>query len=636
MFSKLKVQYLILNNFIAGFNLYISHTGEELKGNRRDYQNLRQLLPYLKVYKGRALIALACLVLAKFATVAVPLILKEIIDKFDVDTSVLGDAVGAAGKEAQLLVLPVGLLLAYGVFRLLSSLFNELRDTVFARVRYHAMRELSKRVMQHLHNLSLRFHLERKTGAISRDLERGTRSVATLMNFMVFSIFPIAIEFTLVAFILLSNYALVFALVTFGTVAIYVVFTLLVTEWRMHYRHDMNRLDSQANTHAFDSLINYETVKYFNNEVLEQKRYDDILEEWEEVAVKSQSTMSMLNFGQGAIIALGVTAIMFFAASGVVDKTMSIGDLVMVNAFMLQLFIPLGALGIIYRQIKYTLADMDLVFKLLEQKPEIEDADNASLLEVGRGEIKKGKVKFENVSFAYDEKRKILHEVDFDIPAGKTLAVVGYSGGGKSTLVRLLFRFYDVSGGRILIDGQDIKNVTQDSLREAIGIVPQDTILFNESILYNIQYGNLDATEEEVKQAAKMTHIYDFIESLPDGWDSIVGERGLKLSGGEKQRVAIARTILKKPAILIFDEATSALDTGTEQAIQKTLKEISSETTTLIIAHRLSTVVDADMIMVMEAGKVVERGSHQELLKKKGRYSEMWDLQRDSIEEAES
>ena len=594
--------------------MYINHTGEDLQGNRRDYQNLRQLLPYLSAYKGRALIALACLVLAKLATVAVPLLLKEIIDKFD-------------GKEEQLLVLPVGLLIGYGVFRLLSSLFNELRDTVFARVRYHAMRELSKRVMQHLHNLSLRFHLERKTGAISRDLERGTRSVATLMNFMVFSIFPIAIEFTLVAFILLSNYAWVFAVVTFGTVIIYVIFTFLVTEWRMHYRHDMNRLDSQANTHAFDSLINYETVKYFNNEGLEQKRYDDILQEWEEVAVKSQSTMSMLNFGQGAIIALGVTVIMFFAANGVVNKSMSIGDLVMVNAFMLQLFIPLGALGIIYRQIKYTLADMDLVFKLLKQEPEIKDDLDAPVLAVS-----KGQVQFDNVSFAYNEKRSILHDVDFDIPAGKTLAVVGYSGGGKSTLVRLLFRFYDVTKGRILIDGQNIKNVSQDSLRENIGIVPQDTILFNESIFYNIQYGNLNATEEEVKQAAKMAHIYDFIESLPDGWDSIVGERGLKLSGGEKQRVAIARTILKKPAILIFDEATSALDTGTEQAIQKTLKEISSDTTTLIIAHRLSTIVDADMIMVMEAGKVVERGSHQTLLNSKGRYAEMWDLQRDSAE----
>ena len=594
--------------------MYIAHTGEELTGNRRDFQNLRQLIPYLSVYKGRAIIALLCLIMAKLATVSVPLLLKEIIDKFD-------------GKEQQVLVLPVALLLGYGAFRLFASLFNELRDTVFARVRYHAMRELSKRVMQHLHSLSLRFHLERKTGAISRDLERGTRSVATLMNFMVFSILPIFIEFSLVAFILLHNYAWVFAVVTFATVAVYVFFTFLVTEWRMHYRHDMNKLDSRANTHAFDSLINYETVKYFNNEALEQNRYDGILEQWEEVAVKSQSTMSMLNFGQGAIIAIGVTIIMFFAANGVVQGNMSIGDLVMVNAFMLQLFIPLGALGIIYRQIKYTLADMDLVFKLLEKQPEIQDVGNAKDIKV-----KDAEVRFENVSFSYDGKREILHDVDFTIPAGKTLAVVGYSGGGKSTLVRLLFRFYDVSAGRILIDGQDIKQTTQDSLRETIGIVPQDTVLFNESIFYNIQYGNLSASVDEVKQAAKMAHIYDFIESLPDGWDSIVGERGLKLSGGEKQRVAIARTILKKPAILIFDEATSSLDTSTEQAIQKTMREISSNTTTLIIAHRLSTVVDADMIIVMEAGEIIERGSHQELLKEKGRYSEMWDLQRDNAE----
>lgn len=587
-------------------------TGKEIHGNRRDLQNLRHLLPYLSAYRGRALLALLCLVISKVSTVSVPLVLKDIIDKFD-------------GKESQVLVLPVALLIAYGVFRLLTSLFNELRDTVFARVRYHAMRELSKRVMQHLHKLSLRFHLQRKTGAISRDLERGTRSVATLMNFLVFSTIPIFVEFSLVAFILLSNYAWIFALVTFGTVLFYVIFTLLVTEWRMHYRHDMNRLDSQANTHAFDSLINYETVKYFNNERLEQNRYDEILEKWENVAVKSQSTMSMLNFGQGAIIAVGVTIIMFLATNGVVKGTMSIGDLVMVNAFMLQLFIPLNALGIIYRQIKYTLADMDLVFKLLKQKPEIQDVDGATDIKVSKGEVK-----FEDVSFAYDKKRQILHGVNFTIPAGKTVAVVGFSGGGKSTLVRLLFRFYDVNQGRILIDGQDIKEYTQDSLRESIGIVPQDTVLFNESIYYNIQYGNLDATKDEVENAAKMAHIYDFIEGLPDGWDSVVGERGLKLSGGEKQRVAIARTILKKPAILLFDEATSSLDSATEQAIQKTLGKISSQTSTLIIAHRLSTIVDADMILVMEAGKIIERGSHQLLLEQQGRYSEMWNLQRDT------
>ncbi|HIP93971.1 MAG TPA: ABC transporter ATP-binding protein/permease [Leucothrix sp.] len=585
------------------------HAENDVRINRHSIHNLRQLLPYLSAYKGRALLALFCLVLAKWANVSVPLVLKEIIDSFD-------------GKPAQLLVLPVSLLLAYGAFRLLSSLFNELRDTIFARVRYHAMRQLAQRVLQHLHNLSLRFHLERKTGAISRDIERGTRSVSSLMNFMVFSTVPIIVEFSLVAFILLRNYDWIFTVVTFATVFLYIIFTLLMTEWRMEHRHAMNRLDSEANTHAFDSLINYETVKYFNNEKLEQKRYGSILEQWEDVAVKSQTTMSMLNFGQGSIIALGVTLIMFLATNGVVKGTMSIGDLVMVNAFMLQLFIPLNALGIIYRQIKYTLADMDLVFKLLELEPEIEDSTHAKELN-----IKGGEVRFEQVDFSYQDERKILHDVDFTIPAGKTVAVVGFSGSGKSTLVRLLFRFYDTIKGRILIDGQELKSVTQDSLRSAIGIVPQDTVLFNETILYNIQYGNLDASENDVKQAAKMAHIYDFIESLPDGWNTMVGERGLKLSGGEKQRVAIARTILKKPPILLFDEATSSLDTATEQAIQKTLREISSNTTTLIIAHRLSTVVDADMILVMEAGKIVERGSHQELISKKGSYWSMWQLQ---------
>ncbi len=591
--------------------MHIIHSEEDIHADRQDFQNLKQLFPYLKEYKGRALLALACLVLSKWANVSVPLVLKGIIDSFE-------------GKPAQVLILPVSLLLAYGAFRLLGSLFNELRDTVFARVRYHAMRQLSKRVLNHLHQLSLRFHLERKTGAISRDLERGTRSVGTLMNFLVFSTVPIIVEFSLVAIILLSNYAWIFAAVTFGTVLVYIGFTLMVTEWRMEHRHEMNRLDSESNTQAFDSLINYETVKYFNNEPLEQNRYDNLLNQWEDVAVKSQSTMSMLNFGQGVIIAIGVTIILFFAANGVVDGNMSLGDLVMVNAFMLQLFIPLGALGIIYRQIKYTLADMDLVFKLLRKEPEIQDVDNALDLVVNKGEVH-----FEHVDFSYDKKRPILHDVDFKIEAGKTVAVVGFSGGGKSTLVRLLFRFYDVIKGRVLIDGQDIKMVSQDSLRKAIGIVPQDTVLFNESIFYNIQYGNLDATEEQVKQAAKMAHIYDFIEGLPDGWDSIVGERGLKLSGGEKQRVAIARTILKKPKILLFDEATSSLDTATEQAIQRTLREISSDTTTLIIAHRLSTVVEADMILVMEAGRIVERGSHQVLLKKKGMYWKMWELQLD-------
>ncbi len=591
--------------------MHAIHSEEEVHANRRDFHNLRNLLPYLSAYKGRAIFALVCLVLSKWANVSVPLVLREIIDHFE-------------GKQEQLIAVPIALVVAYGAFRLLSSLFNELRDSVFARVRFHAMRELSNKVMKHLHQLSLRFHLERKTGAISRDIERGSRSIGSLMNYLVFSMIPIFIEFSLIAIILLSQYTWIFAVTIFATAFVYIIFTLIMSDWRMDYRHKMNKLDSEANTVAFDSLINYETVKYFNNEALEMKRYDDLMDGWEDVAVKSQTTMSMLNFGQGTIIAIGVTLIMFLGVQGVSNGTISIGGLVMVNALMLQLFIPLNSLGIIYRQIKYTLADMDLVFKLLRKEPEIQDEKSAKGLVIDKGEVR-----FENIDFAYQKERGILHGVDFTIPAGKTVAVVGFSGGGKSTLVRLLFRFYDVIKGKILIDGQDISQVTQDSLRKAIGIVPQDTVLFNESIFYNIQYGNLNASEAEVKQAAKMAHIDKFIESLPDGWDSIVGERGLKLSGGEKQRVAIARTILKNPSILIFDEATSSLDSTTEQAIQKTLREISSDTTTLIIAHRLSTIVDADMIIVMEAGKIIERGSHQELLAEKGRYLSMWELQQD-------
>lgn len=442
------------------------------------------------------------------------------------------------------------------------------------------------------------------------------------MNVLTFSIIPTAVEFTLIAVIMLGNYNVLFTVVTFATVALYVFFTFKVTEWRMDYRHEMNRLDSQANNRAIDSLINYETVKYFNNEAMEWQRYDETLSEWESNAVKSQTSMSLLNFGQQAIIALGVMLIMFLAAQGVVQGEMTIGDLVMVNAFMLQLFIPLGVLGMVYRQIKYTLADMDTIFRLLEKKPEIADKPDAVELDITRSDIC-----FDRVDFAYQPERPILRGVSFVVPAGATVAVVGHSGAGKSTLSRLLYRFYDISGGSIRLGGQDIRDVTQNSLRRALGIVPQDTVLFNESIRYNLQYGNPSASQAELERAAEMAHIRRFIDSLPDGWDTVVGERGLKLSGGEKQRVAIARAILKKPPFLVFDEATSSLDSSTEQSIQQTLNEVAGQHTTLMIAHRLSTVVNADQILVMDEGRIIERGTHAELLQLAGVYAGMWELQ---------
>ena len=579
--------------------------------NRRDWHNIRSMLPLIWAYRGRALLALGCLVLAKVANVGIPVVLKEIVD-----------AMEQAGEG--LLILPVALLLAYGLLRLGSSLFNELRDVVFARVRFHAMRRLSTRVLTHLHDLSLRFHLERQTGAISRDLERGTRSVSSILNYMVFSILPMLVEFSLVALILLSKYAPSFTLITFGTVIVYVAFTFAITEWRMEYRHTMNRLESESSGQALDSLINYETVKYFGNEALELDRFDRTLGEWEGTAVKSQTSMSLLNFGQGAIIAMGVTVIMFFAANGVVEGTMTIGDLVLVNAFMLQLFIPLNFLGIVYRQIKYSLADMDLIFKLLDRIPEIRDRRDAVPLRLAGGEIR-----FDSVDFAYQPDRQILHGIDFSVGPGEKVAVVGHSGAGKSTLSRLLFRFYDVTDGRVMVDGQDVRGLTQTSLRAAIGIVPQDTVLFNDTILYNITYGRPSAGREEIERAAAMAHIGAFIDSLPQGYDTVVGERGLKLSGGEKQRIAIARAILKGPRILVFDEATSSLDTKTEQAIQETLREVAANHTTLVIAHRLSTVVDADRILVMENGRISEQGSHRELLSRKGLYHRMWMLQQE-------
>jgi len=573
-----------------------------------EWTTIKTLLPYLLEFKGRVALAMTTLILAKLANVAVPLVLKEIVD--------------AMNKPKAMLILPIFLVVGYGLLRLFSTLFGELRDAVFAKVTQRAIRRVALKLFVHLHNLSLRFHLERQTGGVSRDIERGTKGISFLLNFMLFNILPTLLEICLVAAILFSKYNPWFAIITFATLIVYIAFTLFITEWRMVFRRTMNDMDSKANTRAIDSLLNYETVKYFGNEAYEAGRYDEHLTTWETAAVRNQTSLAALNSGQSVIIAFGVTALMLLAADGVVKGRMTVGDLVLVNVFMLQLYMPLHFLGFVYREIKHSLADMEKMFRLLGEHREIEDAPNAVMLKVDRAAVR-----FNRVDFSYEPNRKILFGVSFDIPAGHTIAVVGASGAGKSTLSRLLFRFYDVNSGQILIDGQDIRTVTQASLREVIGIVPQDTVLFNDTIYYNIAYGRPDASREEVLQAASSAHIHTFIESLPLGYNTMVGERGLKLSGGEKQRVAIARAILKNPAILIFDEATSALDSKSEKAIQDELRNVARDRSTLVIAHRLSTVVDAHQILVMDKGRVVEQGTHRELLVAQGMYAQMWALQ---------
>jgi ATP-binding cassette subfamily B protein len=591
------------------------------QSTRNDWTTLKTLLPYLWEWKWRVIFAMACLVMAKMANVGIPMILKEIVDSLTVSPQ----------SANAVLVLPMALLVAYGLLRLSTTAFTELREFFFARVTQRAVRNIALKVFRHLHALSLRFHLNRQTGGVTRDIERGTRGISTLISYTLFSILPTLVEISLVLGYLSLQYDIWFSVITITALFIYIVFTVLVTEWRTNFRRTMNDLDSKANVRAIDSLLNYETVKYFGNEEYEARRYDEGLQRFERAAVQSQNSLSLLNTGQSLIIATAVTLILWRATLGVIAGTMTLGDLVLVNAFMIQLYIPLNFLGVIYRELKQSLADIERMFALLDENREVADSPAALALQVDRAELE-----FKHIDFSYEAKRQILFDVDFSVAAGTTTAVVGHSGSGKSTLARLLFRFYDVDRGVILIDGQDIREVTQTSLRQAIGIVPQDTVLFNDTIAYNIAYGKPGAAQSEIEAAARSAYIHDFILSLPDGYQTMVGERGLKLSGGEKQRVAIARTLLKDPKILVFDEATSALDSQAEQAIQAQLKDIARNRTTLVIAHRLSTIADAQQILVMSQGRIVERGTHTELLAARGLYTDMWERQQARTSEADT
>ena len=578
---------------------------------RHDWQTLRELLPYLWAYKYRVMIALACLLAAKGANVTVPIVFKKLIDSLDI-------------TQAQaVIVVPAALLLAYGALRFSTSLFTELRELVFARVTQQAVRRISLQVFRHLHSLSLRFHLERQTGGLTRDIERGTRSIGSLISYTLYSILPTLVEISLVIGILLVNYDPVFAGITACALLLYITFTVTVTNWRTALRRAANELDSAANARAIDSLINFETVKYFNNENFEAERYDEQLRKWIAAQIRNQTSLSALNAGQALIIAITVTLMMWQASDRVASGEMSLGDIVMVNAFLLQLYIPLNFLGVLYREIRQALTDIERMFGLMHAHREVADADGARRLEPGLVDVR-----FEHVDFGYDPRRQILFDVDFEIPAGRTVAVVGHSGSGKSTLARLLYRFYDVGNGAIRVAGHDIRDLTQSSLRATIAIVPQDTVLFNDSLFYNIQYGRPDAGRDEVEAAARAAQLTDFIARLPEGFDTRVGERGLKLSGGEKQRVAIARALLKNPSILIFDEATSALDSKTEKAIQAQIDLAASGRTALVIAHRLSTVMNADQIIVLDDGRIVEQGHHDDLLARGGAYARMWALQK--------